>query len=139
MGQLFKRICPLKALNSISSSGDHLVKLRRANYCKLYRVGGWVYSYIFHIRRLGLFFWVQNSEFNFFFWVLRKMYIFGGYEDFVDIFGGSSQNWASLRVISMHFRVFFKDTVQNLDIFWGAQISNIFWVIEIPDIFWGER
>ena len=31
----------------------------------------------------------------------------GGYEDFVNIFGGSSQNWASLRVISMQFRVFF--------------------------------
>ena len=35
------------------------------------------------------------------------MYIFGGYEDFVDIFGGSSQNWASLRIISMHFGVFY--------------------------------
>ena len=48
------------------------------------------------------------------------MNIFGGYEDFVDIFGGSSQNWASLRVISMHFRVFFKVNVQNWDIFWGC-------------------
>ena len=28
------------------------------------------------------------------------MNIFWGYEDFVDIFMGSSQNWASLRVIS---------------------------------------
>ena len=35
------------------------------------------------------------------------MNIFLGYEDFVDIFWGSSQNWASLRVISMQFRVFF--------------------------------
>ena len=35
------------------------------------------------------------------------MNIFGGYEDFVDIFGGSSQNWANLRVISMHLRVVF--------------------------------
>ena len=35
------------------------------------------------------------------------MNIFGGYEDFVDIFWGLSQNWASLRVISMQFRVFF--------------------------------
>ena len=35
------------------------------------------------------------------------MNIFFGYEDFVDIFGGSSQKWACLRVISMHFRVFF--------------------------------
>ena len=35
------------------------------------------------------------------------MNIFLGYEDFVDNFLGSSQNWASLRVISMQFRVFF--------------------------------
>ena len=48
------------------------------------------------------------------------MNIFGGYEDFVDIFLGSSKNWASLRVISMHFRVFFKVKVQNWDIFWGC-------------------
>ena len=48
-----------------------------------------------HIRRLGPFFG------------FKKMYIFLGYEDFVDIFWGSSQNWASLRVISMQFRVFF--------------------------------
>ena len=52
------------------------------------------------------------------------MYIFGGYENFVDIFffwgGGSSQNWASLRVISMHFRVFFKVKVQNLDMLLGC-------------------
>ena len=34
-------------------------------------------------------------------------HIFGGYEDFLDIFLGSSQNWASLRFISMQFRVFF--------------------------------
>ena len=27
----------------------------------------------------------------------------------------------------MHFRVFFKVKVQNLDIFWVAKISNIFW------------
>ena len=49
------------------------------------------------------------------------MYIFGGYEDFVDIFGVSSQNWASLRVISMQFTVFFlKVKVQNWDIFLGC-------------------
>ena len=29
-----------------------------------------------HIRRLGLFFGVQNSEFHYFFGVLRKMNIF---------------------------------------------------------------
>ena len=44
----------------------------------------------------------------------------------MDIFGGSSQIWASLRVISMQFRVFFKVNVQNWNIFWVAKISNIF-------------
>ena len=43
----------------------------------------------------------------------------------MDIFWGSSQNWASLGVISMHFR-FFKVNVQNWDIFGAAKISNIF-------------
>ena len=55
----------------------------------------------------------------------------------MDIFLGSSQNWASLRVISMQFRgEGFKVKVQNWDIFLVAKISNIFfWVLEIPDIF----
>ena len=44
----------------------------------------------------------------------------------MDSFSGSSHNWATLRVISMHFRVFFKVKVQNWDIFWVAKISNIF-------------
>ena len=57
------------------------------------------------------------------------MNIFGGKKIF---FGGSSQNLASLRVISMHFRVFFKVKVQNWDIF-----KYFFWVLEIPDIFLG--
>ena len=48
------------------------------------------------------------------------MNVFWGYEDFVDIFWGSSQNLASLRVISMQFRVVFKVKVQNWDIFWGC-------------------
>ena len=49
------------------------------------------------------------------------MNIFAGYEDFVDILLGSSQSWASLRVISMQFRVFFfKVKVQNWDIFLGC-------------------
>ena len=54
------------------------------------------------------------------------MNIFGGYEDFVDIFGGSSQNWASLRVISKHFRVFIKVKVQDWDIFLGLLKFQIF-------------
>ena len=55
------------------------------------------------------------------FWGFQKNEYFLGYEDFVDIFWGPSQNWASLRVISMHFGVFFyKDKLQNCDIFWGC-------------------
>ena len=50
----------------------------------------------------------------------QKNEYFLRYEDFVDIFLGSSQNWASLSVISMHFRVFFKVNVQNWDIFLGC-------------------
>ena len=49
-----------------------------------------------HICRLGLLFGFKILNFN----------IFGGFqknEDFVDIFLRSSQNWASYRVISMHF------------------------------------
>ena len=38
-----------------------------------------------HIRRLGLFFWVQNSEFQYFLGFQKNEY-FLGYEDFVDIF-----------------------------------------------------
>ena len=48
------------------------------------------------------------------------MNIFWGYEDFVYIFGGSSQNWASLRVISMQFKGFFRVNVQICDIFLGC-------------------
>ena len=58
------------------------------------------------IRRLGPFFGLKILNFNIF-WGFQKITIFWGYEDFVDIFLGSSQNWASLRVISMQFRVFF--------------------------------
>ena len=55
--------------------------------------------------------------------------MFLGYEDFVDIFFGSSLNWASLRVISMHFRVFLRSRNRlgifflgclNFKYFWGA-------------------
>ena len=52
--------------------------------------------------------------------------------------GGSSQNWASLRVISTQFRVFLKVKVQ-IGIFFGvAKISIFFFgLLEIPDIFFG--
>ena len=55
------------------------------------------------------------------------MNIFWGYEDFVDIFLGSSQNCASLRVISMQFRIFFRSRYR-IGMFFGVdKISNIFW------------
>ena len=80
---------------------------------------GWGTLIFSHIRRLGLFWGVHNSEFQYF-WGFQKNEYFFGYEDFVDIFLGSSQIWASLRVISMHFRVFFKVNVQNWDIILGC-------------------
>ena len=62
-----------------------------------------------HIRRPGLFLGFKILI-SIFLGVLRKVYIFfwggGGYEDFVDIFGVITK-LASLRVISMHFGVFF--------------------------------
>ena len=42
------------------------------------------------------------------FWDMKILWIF---------FGGSSQNWASFRLISMQFRAFLRSKVQNLDIF----------------------
>ena len=62
-----------------------------------------------------------------------------GYENFEDILWGSSQNWASLRVISMHLKVFFlKVKVHNWDIFFGLLKFQFFLgVLEIPIIFWG--
>ena len=66
------------------------------------------------------------------------MNIFLGYEDFVDIFLGSSQNCASLRVISMQFRVFFKGQGSELGYFFGLlKFKYFFGVLEIPDIFLG--
>ena len=57
------------------------------------RGGTLIFSYI---RRLGPFFWGQIFEFQYFFGFSEK-YIFFGYENFADIFLGSSQNWTSFR------------------------------------------
>ena len=90
-----------------------------------------------HIRRLGLFFLVQNSDFQYFLGFSEKLIFFRGMK-ICGYFLGSLQNWASLRVISMHFRVFLKVKVQNWDIFWGCLNFKYFLgVLEIPDIFWG--
>ena len=72
-----------------------------------------------HIRRLGLFFWgFKILNFNFL-GDFQKNEYFLGYENFVDIFWGSSRNWASLRVISMQFGSLFKVKVQNRNILLG--------------------
>ena len=85
-----------------------------------YKPGGGGGTLIFsHIRRLGPFFGFKILNFNIF-WGFQKNEYFLGVLRFVNIFGGSSQNWASLRVISMLFRVFFKVKVQNWDIFLGC-------------------
>ena len=47
------------------------------------------------IQRLGSFFGVKNFEFHIFGSFQKKK--IGGYKDFVDIFGGSSQNWTIFR------------------------------------------
>ena len=55
--------------------------------------GTLIFSYI---RRLGPFFWVQNFEFRYFLGFQKNKY-FLGYENFVDIFLRSSQNWILFR------------------------------------------
>ena len=54
---------------------------------------------------------------------------------------GSSQNWASLRVISMQFRVLLLRSRYRIGIFfWVAKISNIFLgCLKFLIFFWGER
>ena len=59
------------------------------------------------------------------------MNIFLGYENCVGIFLGSSQNWASLRVISMQFRVFFggrmlaSDSILTLTVFQSRRFFTL--------------
>ena len=90
-----------------------------------------------HIRRLGLFFGFKSLNFNNY-WVFRKMNIFLDMKILWIFLGGSSQNWASLRVISMHFMGFFKVKGTELGYFLGLlRFQIFFWVLDIPDIFWG--
>ena len=61
---------------------------------------------LLYILRLGLFFWVQNFEFQYF-WGFSKKKYFWGYEDFVDIFLGCHHKIGLyLGVISIYLRVF---------------------------------
>ena len=93
------------------------------------RGGILIFSYI---RRLGPFLGIQNFEFKYFWGVFRKNEYFSAYEDFMDIFFGSSQNWSFLCVL----RSFLKVTVQNGDIILSYKNSNYtFVVLDIPDIF----
>ena len=90
-----------------------------------------------HVRRLGLFFGFKILNFNNY-WVFRKMNIFLDMKILWIFFGGSSQKWASLGVISMHFRVFFKVKGTELGYLLGLlRFQIFFWVLDIPDIFWG--
>ena len=69
----------------------------------------------------GYFLGVQNSEFQYF---LGFRIIFfgvgGGYEDFMDIFLGSSQNWASFRRYFYAFWGLFLRSMYRIGIFFGV-------------------
>ena len=67
--------------------------------------GGGVLWYFHTYVGSGHFLGFKFFYFNIF-WGFQKNEYSLGYEDFEDIFGGSSQIWTILRVISMHFVVF---------------------------------
>ena len=92
------------------------------------------HTYVGSVHFLGLKFWI-----SIFFWAFRKNNIFGGHEDFVDIFWGSSQYWASLRVISMQFRFFFSGQGTELGYFLGLLKFQIFFFgcLKFLIFFWG--
>ena len=99
---------------------------------------GWGGTLIFsYIRRLESFLGVQHFDFQYYFFGFQKKNIFGGYEDFVDIFGTLSQIWTILRGHFYAFWGLFK--VQNGGYFFGLLKFQIFFlgVLEIPNIFWG--
>ena len=61
---------------------------------------------------------------------------FWGDEDFVDIFGGSTQNWTIFRGHFYVFKgIFLRSSYRMGDTFWAAKILNIFRALEIPDLF----
>ena len=63
------------------------------------------------------------------------------YEDFVDIFGGSSQNWTIFRGHFYAFKGLFLGPIYRMgDIFGVAKISNIFLgCLKFLIFFGGER
>ena len=77
-----------------------------------------------YIRRLELFFAVQNFEFHFL-----------GYEDFMDIFWGHHNIYLFLGVIFWILGSFLNGKVQNGGYFFGLLKFQIFFgVLDIPDI-----
>ena len=127
MRLIFNELDRLPHVNMIQCKALRLAEQRVLHAIWVYTIptrnypqGGGGTPIFSHIRRLGLFFLGSKFWISIFLGVFRKMNNFLGYKDFLDIFWGSSQNWASLRVISMHFRVFFKVKVQNWDIFLGC-------------------
>ena len=89
--------------------------------------GGGVLWYFHTYVGSGYFFGFKILNFNIF-GVFRKMNIFLDMKILRIFFGGSSQNWASLRVISVHFRVFFKVKGTELGYFFGLlKFQILFW------------
>ena len=106
----------------------------------MYRIIPGRVLYYFHTYVGSGYFWgFKILNFNIFGGFQKNEY-FLGYEDFVDIIwgGGSSQSWASFRLISMHFRVFFKAKVSEFGYFLGLlKFQKFLGMLDIPDIFLG--
>ena len=133
-GLKYFTVLSLKLL--ISSLDPYFLK-EAIFFCMVEPQGGGGTLIFSHIRTLGLFFWFKILNFNIF-GVFRKMNIFLDMKILRIFFGGSSQNWASFRVISMHFRVFLKVKGTELGYFFGLLKFQIFFgMFDIPDIFWG--
>ena len=89
--------------------------------CLSPRLGGGDGTLIFScMRRLGLFFWVQNFEFQYFLGVFRKLNIFWDMKILWIFFGGNHKIGPYLQVICMHFLVFLKVKVQNGGYYFGC-------------------
>ena len=95
---------------------------------------GYVLWYFHAYVGLGHFWGLINLNFNIFGGFQKNEY-FWGYEDFVDIFWESLQNWTIFRG---HFYAFKGLQGTEWGIFFGvAKISNFLGVLDIPDIFLG--
>ena len=73
-----------------------------------------------HIRRLGPFFGVQNSEFQYFFGFSKKLIFFWGMKILWIIFLGHHKIGQVRGSFLCNLGSFFKAKVQNWDIFWGC-------------------